>query len=214
MKKSARQLARDLNVSDRVLNVILRNKGYQSGEPGNYEPTSKGLPFVEEHENSHGNGGYSNMNKSEIIRRWDDSIMDEPDMVITDEDISEAYEYLSERNRLQREKRKADSEAYWAEHSPSSCNNDADSLEEDSADTDIIYAIVAGVIALGAAVRWVAPKAKNLWNEKVAPRIDTLTKKEECPICSGTMRYSKKQNCWTCKECGATKQQEEISTAK
>ena len=112
MKKSARQLAKEYNVSDRVFNVILMQKGYQTGEPGNYEPTEKGLPYVEEHENTHGNGGYAHMNKSEIIRRWDDSIKN--DLEITAQDIDAAYAFLAERGRQQRKKLKAESEASLA----------------------------------------------------------------------------------------------------
>lgn len=206
MRKSVRQLARELNVSDRVLNVILRNKGYLSGEPGNYEPTSKGLPFVEEHENSHGNGGYSHMNKSEIIRRWDDSIMDEPDMAITDEDIAEAYDYLSERNRLQREKRRIDSETYRDEHYPVAYENDEQGSQDEDSNADSLWATLGILVLIGAGIKWLAPRAKNVWNEKVAPKIESKVKKEKCPKCDSKMQYDKKRNCWKCKKCGAVKQ--------
>ena len=149
------------------------------------------------------------MYKSETIRRYDDSIMNEPDMEITDEDVADARAYLSERNRLLREKRKADSEAYWAEHNPlhSEPTVDDSSSENEFPLHDLIYAIVgAGLIAY-TGIKWAVPKVVNLWNEEVAPKIVSRTQKEKCPKCDSKMRYDKKQNCWICKKCGAVKQE-------
>ena len=202
MKKSARQLGREYNLSDREMNVVLMNKGYQTGEPGNYEPTAKGLPYVEQHENHHGTGGYSHMNVYYTTMRWDESITDE--LEITDDDVTEARAYLSQRRKQQRDNLSAAGEDYRAKYNPISEESvDEDTLSENGlSGMDKLYIAIGIGLSAFAGIKW----AVNRWNEKVVPKIESKTKKEKCPKCDSKMRYDKKRNCWICKKCGAIKQ--------
>lgn len=208
MKKSATQLGEDYCLIGEEMNYILKAQGYLEGEPGDYDPTPKGMPYVQETSFHRGNGGYANYNRYWITRKWDDSILEELDL--SEEVISEARAAVADRRRLLRENRKAESEALRAEHNQ--INSESFEVEEFSedelSDVEKVCGLIGLVVLIGVGTyRWVAPKAKNLWNEKIAPKIEAKRSKKVCQKCTNKMRYDKNHKCWICTKCGAVAHQ-------
>lgn len=68
--KSARQLGEIVGLSAREVNVRLKEKGYLTGEPGNYQLTQKGEEYAETRYKDNGYGGYA-------ARGWEFLMWDE-----------------------------------------------------------------------------------------------------------------------------------------
>lgn len=68
--KSAKQLGQILRLNAREVNVLLKNKGFLDGEPGNYRLTKKGEEYAETRYKDNGYGGYA-------ARAWEFLMWDE-----------------------------------------------------------------------------------------------------------------------------------------
>ena len=68
-RRSASQLGSMLGLTGREVNLRLHELGYLDGEPGNWIPTEKALPYVIERGESNGYGGYAARSWSYLL--WD-----------------------------------------------------------------------------------------------------------------------------------------------
>ena len=88
------------------MNRVLVRNGFLEGEPGDYTPTEKAEPYVEEKYYHRGCGGYAFYNRSWTTRTYDPSIIDE--LNIDDEVIEDVRAEVRElRTARQAERRKA-----------------------------------------------------------------------------------------------------------
>ena len=92
MTLSAKRLGERCGLTAEEMNILLKEEGFLSGEPGNYYPTEKGKLFVVEKGDDNGYGGYA-------FRGWNWFEWDE--------------EKTSEERRRRKAEKAAESEAYW-----------------------------------------------------------------------------------------------------
>lgn len=62
MGVSATKLGEKYGLNGQEMNAVLKKLGYLAGNPGEYFPTEKGMPFMEEFSHHRGPGGYSRYN--------------------------------------------------------------------------------------------------------------------------------------------------------
>ena len=106
MSMSAKRLGEQYDISSQVVNMVLKDEGYLSGEPGNYSLTDKGesvLVREEGRDNGWGGSAFKGWNWFE----WPEDLLER--INITPEKIDRAKEAL----RKHKQERKAASEAYW-----------------------------------------------------------------------------------------------------
>ena len=75
MGLSAKRLGEKIGLTPEQTNTLLREEGFQSGQPGDYSVTEKGKKYVEEKSWDNGYGGYAARGYS--YNEWDESILDE-----------------------------------------------------------------------------------------------------------------------------------------
>ena len=126
MTLSAKRLGERCGLTAEEMNILLKEEGFLSGEPGNYYPTEKGKLFVVEKGDDNGYGGYA-------FRGWswfeqDERILEELDTSV--ENKRHIREKTSEERRRRRAEKAAESEAYWKK-----VNSRKEQPAEDTANT-------------------------------------------------------------------------------
>lgn len=109
MTLSAKRLGEICGLTAEEMNVLLKEEGFLSGEPGNYYPTEKGKLFVVEKGDDNGYGGYAFRGWNWL--EWDERILEEIDTSM--ERKCYIKEKTSEERRRRRAEKAAESEAYW-----------------------------------------------------------------------------------------------------
>lgn len=79
------------------MNILLKEEGFLSGEPGNYYPTEKGKLFVVEKGDDNGYGGYAFRGWSWF--EWDERILEELDTSV------ENKRYIREKTSEERQRK-------------------------------------------------------------------------------------------------------------
>lgn len=74
MKMSAKDIGKVLGETAQGVNLLLKEKGYLDGEPGNYTLTELGEKFGEIYEYTNGWQGYAKRVRSS--RLWDETIIE------------------------------------------------------------------------------------------------------------------------------------------
>lgn len=77
MTLSAKRLGERCGFTAEEMNILLKEEGFLSGEPGNYYPTEKGKLFVVEKGDDNGYGGYAFRGWNWF--EWDERILEELD---------------------------------------------------------------------------------------------------------------------------------------
>ncbi len=77
MTLSAKRLGERCGLTAEEMNILLKEEGFLSGEPGNYYPTEKGKLFVVEKGDDNGYGGYAFRGWNWF--EWDERILEELD---------------------------------------------------------------------------------------------------------------------------------------
>lgn len=111
MQKSARQLGKELGLSDREMNQLLKNEGFITGKPNNWSVTEKGKAYAELEDRRSGVGGFQQYNPTWTITTYDDSILDS--IEITEEKLKAAREASVEATRAAREEREQKQQEYY-----------------------------------------------------------------------------------------------------
>ena len=109
MTLSAKRLGEICGLTAEEMNVLLKEEGFLSGEPGNYYPIEKGKLFVVEKGDDNGYGGYAFRGWNWL--EWDERILEEIDTSM--ERKCYIKEKTSEERRRRRAEKAAESEAYW-----------------------------------------------------------------------------------------------------
>ena len=109
MTLSAKRLGERCGLTAEEMNILLKEEGFLSGEPGNYYPTEKGKLFVVEKGDDNGYGGYAFRGWNWF--EWDERILEEIDTSM--ERKRYIREKTSEERRRRRAEKAAESEAYW-----------------------------------------------------------------------------------------------------
>ena len=106
MTLSAKRLGERCGLTAEEMNILLKEEGFLSSEPGNYYPTEKGKLFVIEKGDDNGYGGYA-------FRGWNwfERILEELDTSV--EHKRYIREKTSDEHRRRRSEKAAESEAYW-----------------------------------------------------------------------------------------------------
>lgn len=143
MSLSAKQLGEKIGLNAQEMNTLLKEEGYLSGEPGNYNVTVTGDSCVSEKSWSNGYGGYAARGYSYNV--WDESILDRLDT------SNENLRIIREKTSLERKNRRAEkekrSQEYWQAHSPLCKKNNVNEEQLEISGTELIIGIgiVAGV---------------------------------------------------------------------
>lgn len=109
MTLSAKRLGERCGLTAEEMNILLKEEGFLSGEPGNYYPTEKGKLFVIEKGDDNGYGGYAFQGWNWF--EWDERILEELDTSV--EHKRYIREKTSEEHRRRRSEKAVESEAYW-----------------------------------------------------------------------------------------------------
>ena len=109
MTLSAKRLGERCGLTAEEMNILLKEEGFLSGEPGNYYPTEKGKLFVVEKGDDNGYGGYAFRGWNWF--EWDERILEELDTSV--EHKRYIREKTSDEHRRRRSEKAAESEAYW-----------------------------------------------------------------------------------------------------
>ena len=109
MTLSAKRLGERCGLTAEKMNVLLKEEGFLSGEPGNYYPTERGKLFVVENGDDNGYSGYAFRGWNWF--EWDERILEELDT--SEEHKRYIREKTSEERRRRRAEKVAESEAYW-----------------------------------------------------------------------------------------------------
>lgn len=109
MTLSARRLGEICGLTAEEMNVLLKEEGFLSGEPGKYDPTEKGKLFVVEKGDDNGYGGYAF--RGWDWHEWDERVLEEIDTSMEHKRYIKEKTY--EERRRRRAEKAAESEAHW-----------------------------------------------------------------------------------------------------
>ncbi len=156
MTLSAKRLGERCGLTGEEMNVLLKEEGYLSGEPGNYYPTEKGNAFVIEKGSDNGYGGYAFRGWNWL--EWDESILAELDLSM------EHKRYIREKTsvdrRRRREEKVAESEAYWSNVNRK--NSEPEIEENDEPSDSSSRKLILGLLALtGYSIFKIITRKKN-----------------------------------------------------
>ena len=108
MTLSARMLGKKYGLTAEEMNVLLKEEGFQKGDPCNYSVTEKGKKFAHYNADDNGYGGYGYKGWEWVV--WDESIINE--LNITTKRIYEIKKKTSEQRRIRKAERNAASHNY------------------------------------------------------------------------------------------------------
>ena len=212
MRLSARVLGSRYNLSAQEMNYLLREKGFLSGEPGDYTVTEKGKPYATEQDFHRGTGGYACYNRDWTTRSWDETIEDE--LNITDEDIDNARAAVAERKRNQwdqiKAKRAAADAAFLAHQNGEQADIEDAGSTKDSKDRLADALIVGGVLITLYGVYKITPHIKKWWSTFGVSKLRKPKNKLPCPVCKKEMAYNKKSGKWECCHCDFSASEEAL----
>ena len=77
MSITVSKLANMFHLNPEQMNVWLKKEGFQTGEPGNYEPTEKGAKYAHQKGADNGYGGYAFRGWNWV--EWDEAIAEQLD---------------------------------------------------------------------------------------------------------------------------------------
>lgn len=132
MGLSAKRLGEKIDLTPEQTNTLLREEGFQSGQPGDYSVTEKGKKYVEEKSWDNGYGGYAARGYS--YNEWDESIIDE--LNTKPENLEYIKDLTAERRRKRKEEEKPENLG----------NNYISNKIEKNKDNNILVEITAGII--------------------------------------------------------------------
>ena len=163
MRKSARILGEQLNITAEEKNELLKLNGLLEGEPGNYQVTATGEPYATENYEHRGTGGYACYNREWTVRTWDDSVMDVLDT--SPKIIQEARSNVSERRKARYKTEVADEDEQEVTCEENEGPIDCETSYVDQ--TDVVKGFVIAIGIFGTIV--VAPYVKRFYIEKIKP---------------------------------------------
>lgn len=175
MQVSARILGEEYDLTAEEMNRVLVKQGFLQGAPGDYIPTQKGLPYIQEKDYHRGMGGYSCYNKYWTTRTFDDSIKEELNVsaelireVRSEIDLERAARYAKQ--RAARKQADADFLAKQVaklemQEAEEKAVKDAEECIAKLKKTGKIGLIVAGVIIVSYGIYKAIPKVKSWWKE-------------------------------------------------
>ena len=163
MTMSTAGLGRELGLNSQETNILLRDEGYQKGEPGDWTLTEKGR----EHATQQHWGVSSSMHAGYLTTRWDDEVLEDIGTVsperkqqIDDEISARRAEQLRQRKERQAE-----------------LENRSDEDAIDSKAVGVVAAVVAGGILVAKGAKWAKPRVEKWWEETAHPKL-TATKEK------------------------------------
>ena len=163
MRKSARILGEQLNITAEEMNELLKLNGFLEGEPGDYRVTAAGEPYATERYEHRGPGGYAFYNREWTVRTWDDSIMDVLDT--SSEIIKEARSNVSERRKAQYIAEVEEENEQEVTCGENEASIDCETFYVDKTDFINGFVIVIGIVGTIVAT----PYVKRFYVEKIKP---------------------------------------------
>lgn len=176
MQLSATRLGQLYGLTAEEMNKVLVKNGILTGEPGNYDVTSKGLPYTTTKNWHRGTGGYSCYNRYWNTRTFDESIKEV--LEVTKELVAEVRAEIEENKLLKAAARKAAREKADAEFLRREAAKEAakiaaekEALEalkrkENWLKAGKIGLVVSGVVITGYGVYKVIPHIKKWWKDR------------------------------------------------
>lgn len=160
MKKSARILGQDYDLTAQEMNFVLKEEGYLDGEPGGYTVTEKGEKYAEERDYHRGTGGYAHYNRYWTTRTWNDEIQDE--INITEERRREIRQAFALAKQKANEQEEEDTGVEYYE------NSDENTSESN---TDALVIAVGAFLAAATTygIYKASPHIKLWWRETAVP---------------------------------------------
>lgn len=177
MNMSTAGLGRELGLNSQETNILLRDEGYQKGEPGDWTLTEKGC----EHATQQHWGVSSSMHAGYLTTRWDDEVLEDIGTVsperkqqIDDEISARRAEQLRQRKERQAELENGSDEDADDSYGYGQ-NSDEDAI--DSKAVGVVAAVVAGGILVAKGAKWAKPRVEKWWEETAHPKL-TATKEK------------------------------------
>lgn len=167
MRKSARVLGQEYELTAQEMNFVLKEEGFLDGEPGNYKVTEKGEKFADD---NYDGSSYGYSNRGWPTRTWDDGITEELD--ITEDRKKEIRQAIS----IAKQKINESEDEGTAIEYNSSSNEDADTT--DTNNVALVVAVSALLVAVSAyGIYKAAPYIKHWWNDKAVPSLKKMKNK-------------------------------------
>lgn len=177
MGMSTAGLGRELGLNSQETNILLRDEGYQEGEPGDWRLTEKGQAHAEQQHwdvSSPTHAGY-------VTTRWDDSVLEDIGEVSPERKrrIDDEISARRAERRRQREERQAEFESEHDDDSdgPVYGYGDDGGAEIDGKAAGVIVAAIAGGILLVKGAKWAKPRVEKWWNETAQPKLAATKEK-------------------------------------
>lgn len=147
MGLSAKRLGEYLGLTSEQTNVLLKERGFLDGEPGNYYPTEKGKQLCIERGDDNGYGGYAFRGWNWI--EWDESMLNL--LAITPEERNAIIQKASEQRLARRRENKKASELYWQDverRKRESFRRQSVDNSENSLTVGVVIVAILGIIKL------------------------------------------------------------------
>lgn len=177
MGRSTAALGRDLGLNSQEMNILLRDKGYLEGEPGDWKLTDKGREHAKQQHwdvPSSGHAGY-------VTTRWDDSVR---------EDIGEVSPECKRQIDDEISARRAEQHRQRQERQTALDNNGDDDSEdgysydrygEDAVIDGKAAGVAIAVLAIGFLgakfAKWAKPRVEKWWDETAQPKLSVTKEK-------------------------------------
>lgn len=175
MYMSATELGKAYGLTGQEMNRLLLKQGFLIGEPGDYDPTIKAMPYVVAKDFHRGTGGYSFYNIYGTTLKFDESIKEALD--ITQDIISEVRSEVEAARFAQKMERAAAraqaNENFLAKQAAEKAAREAAELAElEAAELEeklkkagkIGLAIIGGVVVVYGVYK-ITPKIKKWWDK-------------------------------------------------
>ncbi len=176
MPESARILGQSYGLTAEEMNRVLVKEGILYGEPGNYSPTEKGMPYAIEKAFHRGPGGYSCYNRDWTTISYDESIKEvlevSPDVIrevraeLTAERAARSAAQASARAKANADFLAKQESEKAAKEAAERAALEAEELIAKWKKAGKIGAVIGSVLVLGYVVYKVTPKVKAWWNER------------------------------------------------
>lgn len=173
---SATDLGKSYGLTAQEMNRLLLRQGFLEGEPGDYAPTAKAIPYVLTKDFHYGPGGYSFYNKYWTSVKFDESIKEILDTSM--EAIRQAREEVEAMHLAQKiaraEARAQADAAFIAKQAAEKAAKEAEILAELEAAERVrklkevgkIGLVIIGSAAVVVGICIIVPKVKQWWNER------------------------------------------------
>lgn len=165
MVMSASMLGERVGLNGQEMNYILKEAGFLSGNPGEYDITEKAKPFVVEKDFHRGTGGYSIYNQYWTTRKWDESILD--DLNLDQTNLSEVRNAVANDRRLKREAGLAVQDVVIPSVPELVAKEEKKTLKIEGKNLLIIGGVIVVAAATGYAIYKSIPHVKRWWKTKI-----------------------------------------------